>query len=137
MSKEISLATVKEHNTPNDLWLIIDNKVYDVTKFRLEVSVFFLVIIITLTPIKPLQHPGGEESLMDVAGRDGTKEFNDVGHSSEAREILKKYYIGNLAAADIAKQKGPISCRHIGMALVAAAIGITLVYVIRRGVGQK
>ncbi|KAH8266385.1 hypothetical protein KR038_000012 [Drosophila bunnanda] len=118
MSKEISLATVKKHNTPNDLWLIIDNKVYDVTKFRLE-------------------HPGGEDSLLDVAGRDGTKEFNDVGHSSEAREILKKYYIGNLAAADIAKKKGPISCRHIGMALVAAAIGITVVYLIRRGVAQK
>ncbi|XP_020802685.1 cytochrome b5 isoform X3 [Drosophila serrata] len=86
MSKEISLATVKEHNTPNDLWLIIENKVYDVTKFRLE-------------------HPGGEDSLLDVAGRDGTKEFNDVGHSSEAREILKKYYIGNLAAADISKKR--------------------------------
>ncbi|XP_020802686.1 cytochrome b5 isoform X4 [Drosophila serrata] len=117
MSKEISLATVKEHNTPNDLWLIIENKVYDVTKFRLE-------------------HPGGEDSLLDVAGRDGTKEFNDVGHSSEAREILKKYYIGNLAAADISKKR-PQNCRHIGMALVAAAIGITLVYVIRRGVAQK
>ncbi|XP_017028893.1 cytochrome b5 isoform X1 [Drosophila kikkawai] len=118
MSKEISLATVKEHNKPNDLWLIIDNRVYDVTKFLLE-------------------HPGGEDSLLEVAGRDGTKEFNDVGHSSEAREILKKFYIGDLAAEDIAKKKGPISCRHIGMALVAAALGITLVYMIRRGVNQK
>lgn len=31
------------------------------------------------------QHPGGEETLDEVAGRDGTKEFIDVGHSQEAR----------------------------------------------------
>ncbi|XP_020802684.1 cytochrome b5 isoform X2 [Drosophila serrata] len=98
MSKEISLATVKEHNTPNDLWLIIENKVYDVTKFRLE-------------------HPGGEDSLLDVAGRDGTKEFNDVGHSSEAREILKKYYIGNLAAADISKKRVQLVPRPLKRAM--------------------
>jgi len=38
MTKEITLATVKEHNKPNDLWLVIDNKVYDVTKFLNEVN---------------------------------------------------------------------------------------------------
>jgi len=38
MSKEIRLATVNEHNKATDLWVVIDNKVYDVTKFRLEAS---------------------------------------------------------------------------------------------------
>ncbi|XP_034135831.1 probable cytochrome b5 isoform X3 [Drosophila guanche] len=89
MAKEISLATVKEHNKSDDLWIVIENKVYDVTKFRSE-------------------HPGGEDTLDDVAGRDGTKEFIEVGHSLEAREILKKFYIGDLAAADI-KKKSPVS----------------------------
>ncbi|KAH8362530.1 hypothetical protein KR084_012609 [Drosophila pseudotakahashii] len=117
MSKEIYLATVKQHNKAKDLWIVIDNKVYDVTQFRLE-------------------HPGGEDSLVDVAGRDATKDFNDVGHSSEAREMLKKYYIGDLAAVDRVK-KSPISCRHIALALGAAAIGIALVYVIRRGVARN
>ncbi|KAI8033998.1 hypothetical protein M5D96_013243 [Drosophila gunungcola] len=110
MSKEIPLATIKQHNQATDLWVVINNKVYD--------------------------HPGGEESLVEVAGRDATKDFNDVGHSSEAREMLKKYYIGDLAAADIPK-KSPISCRHIALALGAAFIGITLVYVIRRGVARN
>lgn len=38
MSKEISLATIKEHNKPEDLWVVIENKVYDLTKFLNEVS---------------------------------------------------------------------------------------------------
>lgn len=35
---EITLETVKQHNKPTDLWIIIENKVYDLTKFRSEVS---------------------------------------------------------------------------------------------------
>lgn len=35
-----------------------------------------------------LQHPGGEETLDEVAGRDGTKDFLDVGHSQEARYVF-------------------------------------------------
>ncbi|XP_030381649.1 cytochrome b5 isoform X1 [Scaptodrosophila lebanonensis] len=89
MSKEITLATVKEHNKSNDLWIIIENKVYDVTKFLNE-------------------HPGGEDSLLSVAGRDGTKDFIDVGHSQDARNMMKKYYIGDLAASDI-KKKVPLN----------------------------
>ncbi|XP_064538876.1 cytochrome b5 isoform X1 [Drosophila montana] len=89
MSKEISLAEVKKHNKSNDLWVIIEDKVYDLTKFLKE-------------------HPGGEDSLKSVAGRDGTKEFIDVGHSQEAREIMKKFLIGNLAASDIKKKKPPV-----------------------------
>lgn len=87
MSKEIPLATVKTHNKPNDLWLIIDNKVYDVTKFLHEASPSFARSPLEYNIVRhsQLQHPGGEETLIDVAGRDGTKAFNDVGHSSEAR----------------------------------------------------
>ncbi|KAH8272241.1 hypothetical protein KR044_013158 [Drosophila immigrans] len=118
MSKEISLATVKEHNKPNDLWIVIDNKVYDVTKFLLE-------------------HPGGEDSLTAVAGTDATKDFNDVGHSSEAREMLKKFYVGNLAASDIKKKKPPVGCREIGIAVGAILLGMALVYAFKRGTAKN
>lgn len=34
--------------------------------------------------------------LLDEGGRDATESFEDVGHSDDARELLKKYYIGDL-----------------------------------------
>ena len=42
---------------------------------------------------------GGEEVLMDVGGQDATEAFEDVGHSDEAREILKGLHIGALKQA--------------------------------------
>uniref|UniRef100_G1N8Z8 Cytochrome b5 type B n=1 Tax=Meleagris gallopavo TaxID=9103 RepID=G1N8Z8_MELGA len=42
------------------------------------------------------RHPGGEEVLLEQAGRDATESFEDVGHSTDAREMLKQYYIGEL-----------------------------------------
>ncbi|XP_011203218.2 cytochrome b5 isoform X1 [Bactrocera dorsalis] len=76
-AKTYTLEVVKQHNKPEDLWIIIEGKVYDVTKFRNE-------------------HPGGEETLDEVGGRDATRDFQDVGHSQEAKQMLKKYYIGDL-----------------------------------------
>lgn len=77
MSKVFSTEEVAKHTSSNDCWIIHKGKVYDVTKF-LE------------------QHPGGEEVLLDVAGRDATSEFEDVGHSDEAINMMKDYLIGEL-----------------------------------------
>lgn len=33
---------------------------------------------------------------MDVAGRDATTDFNDVGHSEEAHKLMKDYYKGEV-----------------------------------------
>ncbi|CAJ0626204.1 2373_t:CDS:2 [Entrophospora sp. SA101] len=40
------------------------------------------------------KHPGGEEVLLDEGGKDATEAFEDVGHSDEARELLKGFEIG-------------------------------------------
>jgi cytochrome b5 len=52
-------------------------------------------------------HPGGAEVLLDVAGQNADEFFEDIGHSQEAREELKKHFIGNfkLDAAALAKMK--------------------------------
>ena len=46
------------------------------------------------------QHPGGEEILIENAGLDSTESFEDVGHSSDAREMLEEYLIGELHEED-------------------------------------
>lgn len=35
--------------------------------------------------------------LLEQAGKDATEQFEDVGHSTDAREIMTKYKIGELA----------------------------------------
>ncbi|XP_009475730.1 PREDICTED: cytochrome b5 type B [Nipponia nippon] len=49
-------------------------------------------------------HPGGEEVLLEQAGRDATESFEDVGHSTDAREMLKQYYIGEIHPHDRKKE---------------------------------
>ena len=65
--RAITLAEVEQHVTYDDLWLVIDGKVYDVTEFMDD-------------------HPGGGEIMLNAAGKDGTDDFEDVGHSPAARE---------------------------------------------------
>ncbi|XP_071055454.1 cytochrome b5-like [Onthophagus taurus] len=48
----------------------------------------------------PRAHPGGEEVLLEQAGKDASEAFEDVGHSSDARELMLKYKIGMLVEAD-------------------------------------
>ncbi|KAJ2829235.1 hypothetical protein IWW50_000970 [Coemansia erecta] len=71
---------IKKHNKREDVWIVIHDKVYDVTKFLDE-------------------HPGGEEVILENAGKDSTNDFEDIGHSEDARDMLKDYYIGDLKGA--------------------------------------
>ncbi|XP_073232489.1 cytochrome b5-like [Porites lutea] len=86
-TKKYTLEEVRKHNQAGSSWLVIDNKVYDVTKFLDE-------------------HPGGEEVLLEQAGGDATENFEDVGHSSDARELMLTYLIGELADEDKIQVKG-------------------------------
>jgi len=77
-SKTVTLEELSQHKTSTSVWMAIDSKVYDVTSFLDD-------------------HPGGEEVLRDKAGDDATEAYNDVGHSDQAHEMLKKYLVGTLS----------------------------------------
>ncbi|XP_047738113.1 cytochrome b5-like [Hyalella azteca] len=55
------------------------------------------------------QHPGGEEVLLEQAGRVATDAFEDVGHSTDARDMMGTYLVGELCEEDkkFTKDAGP------------------------------
>jgi len=77
-------------------------------------------------------HPGGEEVLLDRGGKDATEDFEDVGHSNEARKALNKYEIGMLPPSErtAASSEGGGSSGGGGamLALPVLAIAIGLGY---------
>lgn len=55
-------------------------------------------LLLTLSLL--FQHPGGEEVLLEQVGRDATESLDDVDHSTDTREMLKHYYIGDIHPGD-------------------------------------
>ncbi|XP_049686272.1 cytochrome b5 isoform X1 [Accipiter gentilis] len=53
------------------------------------------------------QHPGGEEVLREQAGGDATENFEDVGHSTDARTLSEDFIIGELHPDDRGKLQKP------------------------------
>lgn len=68
MTQTFTRDEVARHNSEEDLWLIIDSQVYDVTDFVDA-------------------HPGGLHVLREVAGHDCTRDF----YSLHRQEVLRKY----------------------------------------------
>ncbi|ORX36225.1 FMN-dependent dehydrogenase-domain-containing protein [Kockovaella imperatae] len=56
----IPFAEVQKHCTEDDCWVVIDGKVYDLTKFAAEA------------------HPGGSGPILQFAGRDATTVFQSI-----------------------------------------------------------
>lgn len=67
-SSSLTLEEVAKHNTERDCWIVVNNKVLDVTEFMND-------------------HPGGKMAIMNFAGKDATSEFNML-HDAE---VIEKY----------------------------------------------
>eukprot|EP01059_Diplonema_ambulator_P035425 TRINITY_DN8322_c2_g1_i1.p1 TRINITY_DN8322_c2_g1~~TRINITY_DN8322_c2_g1_i1.p1 ORF type:complete len:539 (+),score=203.45 TRINITY_DN8322_c2_g1_i1:49-1617(+) len=79
MAKTFTPADVAQHDKETDMWLIIDNEVYDITKF-----VKF--------------HPGGVAALIPYAGKDATEAFFGL-HKIEILKKYERFRIGKIAGA--------------------------------------
>ena len=75
-----------KHSGKDDAWMTINGKVYNVSKYLED-------------------HPGGEEVLLDRVGQDATEDFEDVGHSNEARKQLLSFEVGELPPSERAAAK--------------------------------
>ncbi|KAH8809613.1 acyl-CoA dehydrogenase [Flagelloscypha sp. PMI_526] len=91
--KNFTVEEVELHNKPNDLWVIIDAKVYDLSKFANI-------------------HPGGSWALFDedVAGKDATEAF----YSLHRHEVLEKPQYKRLQIGTIQGEKSSIVGRVPG-----------------------
>ncbi|XP_015178323.1 PREDICTED: cytochrome b5-like [Polistes dominula] len=74
-NKVYTINEVAQHNKETDLWLVMHDGVYDLTDFYKK-------------------HPGGEEVLINSAGTDCTKCFDEIGHSEEAILLKETFKIG-------------------------------------------
>mmetsp|Transcript_16005 Transcript_16005/g.34636 ORF Transcript_16005/g.34636 Transcript_16005/m.34636 type:complete len:138 (+) Transcript_16005:61-474(+) len=126
--KEVSRLELMKHASKTDCWMSIDGKVYDVTKFLVE-------------------HPGGEDIMVDSSGRDATREFEDVGHSGDARSMLSGMLVGTLREdtpeekeeLDRLAKEGKVSASAnssspfaMALKLLFPVIIIALAYVVRK-----
>lgn len=77
----LTMEEVAKHGTESDCWMVINNKVYDVTKAT-------------------AQHPGGADAIIRYCGQEATQAFDtkDMGkpHSQKASDMLQNYYLGDL-----------------------------------------
>ena len=71
-------ADVAAHASLDDLWVIIDGAVYDLTPYVDE-------------------HPGGAAALARVAGGDCTAGFRGPQHPSRVFDLVDEYRVGALA----------------------------------------
>lgn len=114
-AKQFRLTEVSKHNKEGDMWLVINQKVYDVSQFASE-------------------HPGGVSVFASVAGDDATNGFNSIGHSDSAKEDLNKFYIGEVHPDDVGKLKTPIQgtkSNVAGIGFVFVLLGACFFFLLR------
>ncbi|CAM6018888.1 unnamed protein product [Sphagnum balticum] len=92
--KTFDLKEVAEHKAQDDCWMVIHGKVYDVTKFLDD-------------------HPGGDEVLLQTAGTDATDDFDDAGHSDNAKVQMEDFYLGDCPELLKTKDKDVSAKDHI------------------------
>ena len=80
VNTEYDRETIAKHASVSDLWVIIDDKVYDLTEYADE-------------------HPGGPTALAKHAGGDATKGFKGPQHPSRVFDMVEDYRIGVVKAS--------------------------------------
>ena len=77
-SSKISWQEIATHDTTaSDPWVVLHGRVFAI-KTWLD------------------KHPGGQEVVLEHAGKDATEPFNKEAHSLDARKIIERFYVGDV-----------------------------------------
>lgn len=77
MAAQYSWEEVGKHCEVGDCWLVIEDRVYDLSEFM-------------------LRHPGGRWIILGQGGKDATAAFKRTIHSEVAIEAMYDLYIGDI-----------------------------------------
>ncbi|KAI0092034.1 cytochrome b5 [Irpex rosettiformis] len=115
-AKIITFDELKANSKKDKIYVLLHGKVYDVTKFLDE-------------------HPGGDEVILAEAAKDATEAFEDVGHSDEARALLKDLYVGEFEKDGELKIKSSTKSSYSSSPAVNTAVqqGSNLMYFVPLG----
>eukprot|EP00929_Paragymnodinium_shiwhaense_P084219 TRINITY_DN45014_c0_g1_i1.p1 TRINITY_DN45014_c0_g1~~TRINITY_DN45014_c0_g1_i1.p1 ORF type:complete len:529 (+),score=153.31 TRINITY_DN45014_c0_g1_i1:85-1671(+) len=94
---EVTMEEVKQHASDTDCWMVIDGKVYDVTKFMKV-------------------HPGGAGILRLYAGKDCTKEFFAFHKASVLANTGAKFWKANVQGGKVGAQEASADKTQIDVA---------------------
>mgnify|MGYP002139048274 CR=1 FL=1 len=79
-SKSFLMSEISAHNSKASCFTVVGQNAYDVTAWVNE-------------------HPGGEQAILGMCGKDATAEFTKQhGSSKKAQDALKTFLIGQVAA---------------------------------------
>lgn len=78
-ARDLSSDDVARHDTPEDCWIVVRGKVYDVTRYIAS-------------------HPAPRRTITDHCGKESTRAFEtkerDRPHSEHAWQLLEVYLVG-------------------------------------------
>lgn len=85
---KFTMEEVAKHNTADDAWLVVDDNVYDITKFA-------------------KLHPGGTLLILEYAGKDATDAFYELHRADVLSKYGPRFFKGRLADAAPRTNKVP------------------------------
>ncbi|CAE7604143.1 unnamed protein product [Symbiodinium sp. CCMP2456] len=83
--RTISMEEVAKHSSPEDCWVVLYGRVYDLTKFALG-------------------HVGGSKLITDLAGKDGTDVFEASHGENVLNSIRGECCVGEVDASTVLEE---------------------------------
>ncbi|KAK4204127.1 hypothetical protein QBC40DRAFT_217794 [Triangularia verruculosa] len=87
IKQTISLDELKQHDSEQEPWFVVNGEVYNGTKFLDN-------------------HPGGAASIINAAAQDISDEFLAI-HSENAKAMMPQYHIGTLSPTSLSALSNP------------------------------